>query len=88
MLAQLQVGALELRLPDGRERTFGDPTSELRSRIDVRDWRFFTRLLHGASVGVGESYLAGEWSSTDLVSLFRIVIANRRALGGSPRPRC
>jgi cyclopropane-fatty-acyl-phospholipid synthase len=80
MLAQLQVGALELRLPDGRERTFGDPTSELRSRIDVRDWRFFTRLLHGASVGVGESYLAGEWSSTDLVSLFRIVIANRRAL--------
>jgi cyclopropane-fatty-acyl-phospholipid synthase len=80
MLAQLQVGALELRLPDGRERTFGDPASELRSRIDVQDWRFFTRLLHGASVGVGESYLAGEWSSTDLVSLFRIVIANRRAL--------
>jgi cyclopropane-fatty-acyl-phospholipid synthase len=80
MLTQLQVGALEVCLPDGRRRTFGDPTSELRSRIEVRDWRFFTRLLHGASVGVGESYLAGEWSSTDLVSLFRIVIANRRAL--------
>jgi cyclopropane-fatty-acyl-phospholipid synthase len=80
MLTQLQVGALEVRLPDGRHRVFGDPTSELRSRIDVRDWRFFTRLLHGASVGVGESYLAGEWTSTDLVSLFRIVIANRRAL--------
>jgi cyclopropane-fatty-acyl-phospholipid synthase len=80
MLTQLQVGALEVRLPDGRERVFGDPASGLRADIDVHDWRFFGRLLHGASVGVGESYLAGEWSSSDLVSLFRIVIANRRAL--------
>jgi cyclopropane-fatty-acyl-phospholipid synthase len=80
MLAQLQVGALEVTLPDGRRRVFGDQGSELRSDIEVRDWRFFTRLLHGASVGVGESYMLGEWRSDDLVSLFRIVIANRRAL--------
>jgi cyclopropane-fatty-acyl-phospholipid synthase len=80
MLAQLQVGALEVTLPDGRRRVFGDPASELRSDIEVADWRFFTRLLHGASVGVGESYMLGEWTSRDLVSLFRIVIANRRAL--------
>jgi cyclopropane-fatty-acyl-phospholipid synthase len=80
MLDQLQVGALEVSLPDGRRRVFGDPASDLRSDITVRDWRFFTRLLHGASVGVGESYMLGEWTSADLVSLFRIVIANRRAL--------
>ncbi len=80
MLAQLQVGQLAVRLPDGRERTFGDATSELRSTIDVHDWRFLTDLLHGASVGVGESYMAGRWTSDDLVALIRIVIANRRAL--------
>ena len=80
MLEQLQVGALEVVLPDGRRRTFGDATSGLRSEIVVHDWRFFGRLLHGASVGVGESYMAGEWSSSDLVSLIRLVIANRWAL--------
>lgn len=80
MLAQLQVGQLAVRLPDGRTRVFGDTASELRSAIDVHDWRFLLRLLHGASVGVGESYMEGEWSSSDLVSLIRIVIANRRAL--------
>ncbi len=80
MLDQLQVGALEVRLPDGRRRIFGDTNSPLRSTIQVRDWRFLTRLLHGASVGVGESYMAGEWTSDDLVSLIRIMIANRRAL--------
>jgi cyclopropane-fatty-acyl-phospholipid synthase len=80
MLAQFVVGAVEVVLPDGRRRTFGDETSQLRSRIHVHDWRFFTRLLHGATVGVGEAYMQGEWSSSDLVSLVRIVIANRRAL--------
>lgn len=80
MLEQLQVGHLEVTLPDGRRRVFGDAGSELRSAIHVRDWRFLLRLLHGASVGVGESYMDGDWSSDDLVSLIRIVIANRRAL--------
>ena len=80
MLGNLEVGAVEVRLPDGRRRIFGDVGSELRSDIRVHDWRFFSRLLHGASVGVGESYMLGEWTSSDLVSLFRIVIANRRAM--------
>jgi cyclopropane-fatty-acyl-phospholipid synthase len=80
MLDQLQVGHLEVVLPDGRTRVFGNQDSDLRSEIHVRDWAFFTRLLHGASVGVGESYMEGEWSSNDLVSLIRIMIANRRAL--------
>ena len=80
MLGSLEVGAVEVRLPDGRRRVFGDVDSELRSDIHVRDWRFFTRLLHGASVGVGESYMLGHWTSSDLVSLFRIVIANRHAM--------
>ncbi len=80
MLTNVQVGAIEVGLPDGRRRVFGDPGSALRSTIEVHDWRFFKRLLHGASVGVGESYMEGEWSSRDLVSLIRIMIANRRAL--------
>ncbi len=80
MLEQLQVGRLDLVLPDGRRRTFGDRDSALRSSIEVIDWRFFTRLLNGATVGVGEAYMDGQWRSCDLVSLIRIVIANRRAM--------
>lgn len=80
MLSQLQVGALEVVLPDGRRRVFGDVGGGLRSRIEVHDWRFFSRLVHAATVGVGESYMDGEWTSSDLVSLIRLVIANRRAL--------
>ena len=80
MLDNLRVGRLTVHLPDGRRRHFGVPGHELSSDIRVHDWRFFTRLVTGASVGVGESYMDGDWSSPDLVSLIRLVIANRRAL--------
>src|SRR5690606_5748479 len=80
MLEGLTVGRLRLVRPDGRWRDFGDPDADLTADLVVHDWAFFRRLVTGASVGVGESYMDGEWESDDLVSLFRILVANRRAL--------
>lgn len=80
MLGNLRVGALTLTLPDGRHRVFGDVDAELRATLDVHDWRFFRRLITGGSVGVGEAYMEGDFTSDDLVSLIRIMIANRSAL--------
>lgn len=80
MLENLRVGALRLVLPDGRHRTFGDPGSELRATLEVAEWRFFRRLITGGSVGVGEAYMEHDFDSDDLVSLIRIMIANRSAL--------
>ncbi|MDX1619686.1 MAG: cyclopropane-fatty-acyl-phospholipid synthase family protein [Nitriliruptorales bacterium] len=79
-LEQMTIGSVQLVLPDGRRRTFGEPNSELSSDIEVRDWRFFHQVLAGGSIGVGESYMDGDWRSSDLVSLIRLVIANRDSL--------
>ena len=80
MFSQIEVGRLRLIRPDGRWRDFGDTDADLVATLDVHDWHFFKAIVTGASVGVGESYMAGEWDSDDLVSLFRILVANRRAL--------
>lgn len=80
MLDNITVGRLRLVRPDGRWRDFGDPDAGLTAQLQVHDWAFFRKLVTGASVGVGESYMAGGWDCDDLVSLFRIMIANRRAL--------
>ncbi len=80
MLEKVTVGRLRLVRPDGRWRDFGDPDAELTAELRVHDGAFFRKLVTGASVGVGESYMAGDWSCDDLVALFRILIANRRAL--------
>ncbi|MEY3020390.1 MAG: hypothetical protein RLZZ272_1374 [Actinomycetota bacterium] len=79
ILARLVVGTVELVAPDGSSRSHGDASSPLRARITVHDWAFFRRLVHGSSVGAGESYFLGEWDCDDLVTLVRIVIANRSA---------
>ncbi|MEX2329111.1 MAG: cyclopropane-fatty-acyl-phospholipid synthase family protein [Nitriliruptoraceae bacterium] len=79
MLSRIDHGYLELSTPDGEVASFGDPRAALRTRLDVHDPAFFVRLLRGGSVGVGESYMDGEWSCDDLVALVRIVIANRPA---------
>lgn len=80
LFSNLTVGKIRLVRPDGLARDFGDPEADLTADIIVHDWNFFKRLVTGASVGVGESYMSGEWTSDDLVSVFRILIANRKSL--------
>jgi cyclopropane-fatty-acyl-phospholipid synthase len=80
LLAGIEIGSLELVGPDDVLRRYGDPRHPLTARIEVRDPQFYARLLHGASVGLGESYVRGEWVTPDLVALIRLLIANRPAL--------
>ncbi len=44
----------------------------------IHDQRFFLRALTGADVGIGESYMDGDWTTPDLVSLVRVVVRNLR----------
>ncbi len=78
-LARLRDGALTVRLPDGSSHRFG--TSETpRAEMSVHRWRFFPRLLRGADVGAGESYVDGDWTTPDLVALTRLFLANEAVL--------
>jgi len=66
--------ALVVELSDGRELGFGDADAILRHRIRVEDPRFFRRILSRADLGFGESFVAGEWTSPDLVGLLRAFV--------------
>jgi len=83
-LQGIQGGFLELACPDARY-TFGDPAAELRAMAVVHDERFFLRALTGSDVGIGESYMDGDWTSPDLVSLVRVVTRNLRRVDSGNR---
>jgi cyclopropane-fatty-acyl-phospholipid synthase len=55
---------------------FGDPAGDLRAVMHVADDRFFTRALAQGDIGIGESYMDGDWSSPDLVTLIRLMLRN------------
>ena len=73
-------GRLDVVVPSGEcVRLGGDGAAEARVRI--LDDRFFARLLLRGEMGAGESYVAGEWTSDDLVATLRIFIRGTAARG-------
>jgi cyclopropane-fatty-acyl-phospholipid synthase len=84
LLRHWRIGSLVVDLPDGTSWRLAGENPERRVRVTVNTWTFFRRILLGGDVGLGESYVAGEWQCDDLVELFRLVlqhhaIARRRA---------
>jgi cyclopropane-fatty-acyl-phospholipid synthase len=71
----IREGRLQLVCPDTTYE-FGDPGSTLRAAVAVHDDRFFTRAVLKGDVGMGESFMDGDWSSPDLVSGIRLAVRN------------
>src|SRR4051812_10535113 len=82
-LAALRDGCLVL--VDGRERhRFGDPSAALPEPlvIHVHDARLYGDLAFGGSVGAGEAYMRGYWTTSHLVDVVRLFVLNMDALDG------
>jgi cyclopropane-fatty-acyl-phospholipid synthase len=79
LLAQLKTGTLDLQLPDGSLARFGDGQAP-RAALRLHDWRMCAAVLKSGDVGFAESWIAGDWSSPDLVALLTLFIANREAV--------
>jgi cyclopropane-fatty-acyl-phospholipid synthase len=80
-LDRLAVGRLTLRLPDGATRIFGSAEAEPSAEIQVRDWRFFRRVLLDGDIGFAEAYMDGYCDSPELPKLIALLAANDKALG-------
>jgi cyclopropane-fatty-acyl-phospholipid synthase len=52
--------------------------------LHVHDPAFFRRLVSASDVGAGESYMAGEWSTPDLVTLTRLFLNNEDLFAPHP----
>ena len=83
LLQRIRVG--EVLLKDGEEQhVFGRKSLEcdLRASLTVLHPRFYTQVLFGGSIGAGEAYMAGHWSSDDLTVLLRIILLNQSVFTG------
>ena len=78
-LESFQHGRLELVCPV-QTYTGGDPATGPAATIVVHDERFFARVLWHEEIGMGESYMDGDWSSPDLVAVARFAIRNMAEL--------
>ncbi len=73
-------GRLDLILPSGQLLSLGG-AGHASATAHVHDDRLFLRLLLRGELGVGESFVAGEWSSDDVVGVIRLVLRATGARG-------
>ncbi len=78
LLDRLQGGMLEVRLPDGARRLFGD--GEHGVTLQVHDEAMFGQVLARGDIGLAEAYLDGHWDSPDVTGLLALLAKNREAL--------
>ena len=71
-LTKLQVGALTLRLPDGRAFHFDAPQPGPSAELVLNNWRMPRRTLLGGTIGAAESYMDGDWDSPDVTALLSV----------------
>ena len=73
--SKLRTGHLVFVLPNGEKRVFGNE-NEKPVTVTVHNQRFFSKIIRGSDVGLGESYMEGDWDCDDLTQLFLILVGN------------
>ncbi len=76
-LSLLEDGALTIREAGQQTLSFGDGDIRFEpAELTIHDSSTWKDLLTGGSIGAAESYVAGDWSTPDLVALLRFFTRN------------
>jgi cyclopropane-fatty-acyl-phospholipid synthase len=79
-LSNVKSGHLALTLPDGRTEYFGASSDDLHADLHVLDWGVFKDVLKHGDIGFAESYIRGQWNTSNLKAILEIAIRNRTLL--------
>lgn len=81
VLQHLQHGRLDIQTPDGEWIRFGGGGPAMpHATICLTSWRPLQAVLRSGDIGFAESFIAGEWTTPDLVTLLRVAMINREHL--------
>lgn len=77
----------QLKVHDGEQTlVFGDPgAAGLRAELSVLDSAAWGMIASNGSIGAGEAYIHGYWSTPDLTEVVRLFVANLDVLDGIER---
>jgi len=82
-LAGLRHGQLGI-VADTEHSRYGQRSERcpLSATVHVHDARFWSEIAFGGSIGAGEAFMQGYWTTNDLTALMRILLQNREVLDG------
>ncbi|WP_019408878.1 SAM-dependent methyltransferase [Pseudomonas psychrophila] len=78
-LSQLKNGLLVL-VENGERHQFGDHHATLIGEVQVNDPSVWGMIASNGSIGAGEAFIHGYWSSPDLTKVIRVLVSNMQVL--------
>lgn len=81
LLQRLCHGSLTVTLPDGSMQRFGGEALPHAS-IHLHNWKVCAAVLKSGDIGFAETFIAGDWSTSNLTELLRVMIKNRAQVEG------
>ena len=83
LLSSIQVGTLEITLPNHKQLRFQGKTNGPYAMVHFHNERCIKRFMTGGQLGFCESYLDEDWSSPDMSAFFELILRNRCAMEDS-----
>ena len=81
-LRKITQGTLRIETPLDSFLLGDSSKDEIYAEIRITDKTFFRKACLGGSLGVSDSFANGDWTSPDLVMLFRLFLQNQEAMDG------
>lgn len=80
LLERLQVGRLDLTMPEGSTLEFIGKVQGTHACIHIRDWSAVSNILKSGDIGVAESYRDEKIDTPDLLALLMLALENQEVL--------
>ena len=78
-LGQLKNGHLVV-IENGERLMFGDSTAGLVGEVQIHDASLWGMMASSGSIGAGEAFIHGYWTSPDLTKVIRVLVSNMDVL--------
>ena len=85
-LSRIEAGQLRAVFPSNFQKVYSGGQVGPTADIQINSWKLVPRLLLSGDMGLAESFLSGEWETSNLTQLMLLGDINERALGNAVTP--
>lgn len=80
MLSRIEYGSVSISTPEGDYLNFRGKEEGEHVTLKVNDWKFCEEIFMKGDIGLGESYIKGQWESDNINKLIKFGIDNKAQL--------
>ena len=78
--SKLKYGELSVKFPSGTVKKFKGINNDKKANLIINNYKFISKILKRKSVGFAESYIDGDFSTSDLTNLLLLAFRNENYL--------